>query len=195
MFTTFEAVEEVFAELAGGPLGRELPVRRRDDPHVDLHRLVASDALERALLQEAQELDLDRREISPISSRKEGAAVGLLEAPSRRPSAPVNAPRSCPNSSLSRSVSASAAQWSFTNGALARGLFWWIAWATAPCPCRFSPVMSTLAFDGATCSMTLKTSCITGLEPMMLSKLRRSVSAREARSPRDGASVARERGR
>ena len=39
----------------------EVAVGRGDDAHVDVQRLVAADALERALLQEAQELHLRRR--------------------------------------------------------------------------------------------------------------------------------------
>ena len=74
----------------------------------------------------------------------------------------MNAPRSWPNSSLSSRVSASAAQWSFTKGPLARGLRSWMAAAISSLPVPDSPVMSTLARDGATWATVLKTSCIGG---------------------------------
>ena len=53
--------------------------------HVDLDRLVAADALERALLQDAQELDLRRRRDLADLVEEERAAVGLLEAPGAPP--------------------------------------------------------------------------------------------------------------
>ena len=83
----------------------------------------------------------------------------------------MNEPRSCPNSSLSSSDSASAAQCSFTNGPVARGLRSWIAAAISSLPVPVSPVMSTLARDGATWATVLNTACIGGALPMMLSKL------------------------
>ncbi len=92
----------------------------------------------------------------------------------------MNEPRSCPNSSLSSSDSASAAQCSFTNGPLARGLRSWIAAAISSLPVPDSPVMSTLARDGAICATVLNTACIGAELPMMLSKL--YFSARRARS-------------
>ena len=46
-----------------------------------LMRLVAADALERALLQEAQQLDLDRRRDLADLVEEQRPAVGLLEAP------------------------------------------------------------------------------------------------------------------
>ena len=58
-----EAVVEVFAESARRDLGREVSVGRRDDANVDLERFVAADPFERALLEEAQEFDLDGRRI------------------------------------------------------------------------------------------------------------------------------------
>ena len=79
----------------------------------------------------------------------------------------MNAPFSWPKSSLSRRVSASAAQCSLTNGAFARGLFSWMACATSSLPVPLSPVMRTLARLGATCSMTSNTCCIAGLLPTM----------------------------
>ena len=76
-----EAVVEVLAEAPRRDLVGEVAVGRRDDADVDLHGLVAADALERALLEDAQELDLDRRRDLADLVEEERAAVGLLEAP------------------------------------------------------------------------------------------------------------------
>jgi hypothetical protein len=59
----------------------EVAVGGRDDAHVDLHGLVAADALELALLQHAQQLHLDGRGDLADLVEEERAAVGLLEAP------------------------------------------------------------------------------------------------------------------
>ena len=75
-----EAVVEILAELAGGDLLLEIPVRRRDHAHVDLDRLGAADALELALLQHAQQLDLHvGRQVADLVEEQR-AAVGQLEA-------------------------------------------------------------------------------------------------------------------
>ena len=75
-----EAVVEVLAEAALLHLGGEVAVRRGDDAHVDRDGLVAADALERPLLEHAEELHLHgRRDLADLVE-EERAAVGLLEA-------------------------------------------------------------------------------------------------------------------
>ncbi len=76
-----EAVEEVFAERAGGDELLEVAVGRRDEAHVDADRLDAADALELALLQRAQELDLHLDGDLANLVEEQRAAVGELEAP------------------------------------------------------------------------------------------------------------------
>ena len=99
---------------------------------------VAADALELALLEDAQQLGLDRRRDLADLVEEQRAAVGELEpAVLAPPIAPVNAPFSWPNSSLSSSDSASAAQWSLTNGPLgARASAGGSRARRAPCRCR-----------------------------------------------------------
>src|SRR5262249_10318443 len=53
-----QSVEEVFAERAARDELLEIPVGRRDEPHVDADRRDAADALDLALLKCAEELDL-----------------------------------------------------------------------------------------------------------------------------------------
>ncbi len=75
-----QPVIEIFAELPLGDHRLEVAVGRRHDAHVDLEGLVAADALELALLQGAEELDLDfHRQIADLVE-KEGPAIGQLEA-------------------------------------------------------------------------------------------------------------------
>ncbi len=73
--------------------------------------------------------------------------------PWRRSNAPVKAPFSWPKISLSSRVSGIAAQLIATNGNAARGLNWWMVWATSSLPVPDSPLMSTDADVGAACSM------------------------------------------
>ena len=76
-----EAVQQIGAESTGIDLGPQVPIGRRDDPHVDVHRLVAADALELALLQHAQELGLHRGRHLTDLVEEERATVRELEAP------------------------------------------------------------------------------------------------------------------
>ena len=74
-----DPVEQILAELLVRDHRRQVLVRRRDDPHVDLDRLGAADRRERALLQHAQELDLQRGGHVADLVEEERAAVGDLE--------------------------------------------------------------------------------------------------------------------
>ena len=76
-----DPVEQVLAELAGGDHRGEIAVRRRDDADVDLARLGVADAVERALLEHAQHLDLQRRRHVADLVEEERAEVGDLEQP------------------------------------------------------------------------------------------------------------------
>ena len=78
-----ESVVEVLAETARGHVGGEVAVRRGDEAHVDLDRLVAPHALERALLQHAQELHLRRHRDFADLVEEQRSAVRLLEAAER----------------------------------------------------------------------------------------------------------------
>ena len=83
----------------------------------------AADALERLLLEEPQQLGLQRRHHLADFVEEHRAAVGRSRAGRASAGrASVNAPRSWPNSSLSSSVSGSAEQVMFMNGRAARSL-------------------------------------------------------------------------
>ena len=98
--------------------------------------------------------------ISPISSRKMVPLLAVSKRPLRIVMAPVNEPFSWPNSSVSSSVSGSAAQLTLISGCGLRLLARCSASATSSLPVPDSPVMRTVASDGATLPMSLKTSSI-----------------------------------
>ena len=81
-----EPIEQVLAERARGDQLIELPIRRRDDADADADRLLAADALELAVLQDAQQLGLRRLVQVADLVEEDRAAVGQLEAaaPQRR---------------------------------------------------------------------------------------------------------------
>ena len=117
-----EPVEEIAAEPAAraASAGRST-LARGDDAHIDRQRLVAADAGEAAILDDAQQLLLHRERGGRDLVEEERAAIGQLEARGRRRAAPVKAPASWPKSSLSSRVSASAAQLTVRNGLSQRG--------------------------------------------------------------------------
>ena len=74
-----ETVVEVFTKSAGTDQGLEVLVGRSQDPDVDRDRLRAADALERHLLEHAQQLGLNLEvDVADLVEEKR-AAVGLLE--------------------------------------------------------------------------------------------------------------------
>jgi hypothetical protein len=76
-----QPVEQVGAELPRLHQLLERAVRRRDDPDVGPDHLRAPDALERLLLEHAQELRLEvERQVADLV-QEERAVVGELEAP------------------------------------------------------------------------------------------------------------------
>ena len=79
-----EAVEEVLAKGARLDALLEVLVRRGDHAHVALHRIVAADAIELPVGQDAQQPRLQvERHVADLVE-EERAAVGLLEAPAPR---------------------------------------------------------------------------------------------------------------
>ena len=96
-----QAVVQVLAEQALAHALLEILVRRRDDAHVRLDRLVAADAVERRRppARAAGASAVGRHVADLVEEQR--AAFGLLEAAAPLRCAPVNAPRSWPNSSHS----------------------------------------------------------------------------------------------
>jgi hypothetical protein len=75
-----QAEVQVLAEVALVDLLAQVAVGRRQHPHVDLDRLVAADPLDLALLEDAQQLGLQRDVELADLVEEDRAAVGLLEA-------------------------------------------------------------------------------------------------------------------
>ena len=76
-----QPVVQVFPEVPFLHPPQQVGVGRRDHPHVDLPGLVAADALERALLQGAQQLGLQARAHRADFVEEQRAAVRLLQPP------------------------------------------------------------------------------------------------------------------
>ena len=71
--------EEILAEPPRGHGGTQTLVRRRHQPHVDLHRRRSADALEAPLFERAQDLGLQRERQVADLVEEERAAVRHLE--------------------------------------------------------------------------------------------------------------------
>ena len=110
-----EPVVEVFAELArrGSSASRSRLVAAMTRTSTAIGRLLPS-SRELAILQHVEQLGLQERGISPISSSMIVPRLANSNLPTRDDCAPVKAPRSCPNSSLSSSSDGRAAQLTFT---------------------------------------------------------------------------------
>ena len=132
-----EPVEQVGAEPTLVDRAVQVLVRRRE--HADIHgdRPGAADPLDLALLQHAQQLDLevgrrDRRSRRGRWCRRRPARTGRSSARWR----PVKAPFSWPNSSLSTRPGEIAPQLTGTSGRSARRLSCGWRARSAPSPCR-----------------------------------------------------------
>src|SRR6185369_6630186 len=74
-----EPVIEVFAEAAAGHFGAQQPVGGGDDAHVERLGFAATDALDLALLQYAQQLGLQRQRHLRDFIEQQGATLRLFE--------------------------------------------------------------------------------------------------------------------
>ena len=119
---TRDPVPEVLAERAlARPSSRRSRCVAATMRTSTVHRALAADALERAVLQHAQQAHLRRRAAARRSRR--GTASRRRRArtsPARRATAPVKLPRSWPNSSESISSGGIAPQFTRRNGPAAR---------------------------------------------------------------------------
>ena len=93
-----EPIIQVFAKAVASATSSQVPIARGDHPRVDKERLRVADPLEFALLQHAQQLDLQLGRGGIDLVEKNGAGVGRLERPVRLAIAPVKLPRTWPKS-------------------------------------------------------------------------------------------------
>lgn len=94
-----QAVEQVLAELAGLHQRLQVLVSGGDDAHIDLDRYVAAHAIELAIGQHSQQAGLCVGGHVADLVEEQGAAVGLLEAPSAQVGGAGEGALSWPNSS------------------------------------------------------------------------------------------------
>ena len=162
-----ESIEQVLAKcFVGDPL-LEIPVRGRYDPDVHANGFRAAKPLIRRSSEHAQQLDLDVcRQVTDLVE-EDGRAIGELNRPICRASAPVKAPFSRPNSSLSRSVVGMAEQLTRTISCRHRALnsCKWVASNSLPVP--VSPYNSTVELVAATWRSCSRTRPSAGLRPTM----------------------------
>jgi hypothetical protein len=139
-----EPVEQVLAELALGDRRLEVAVAGGDDAHVDRLAHAAADALERALLEHAEELGWRAGAISLISSSR-ACPVGELEAAAAHLVGPGERALLVPKSSDSEQVLAQRGAVDGEHRRSRRSLAAWIARATTSLPVPLSPRISTVA--------------------------------------------------
>src|SRR5580704_5817644 len=75
-----EPVKQILAKMMVSHLAQQVPVGGCDDPGIDPDRLITADPLEALLLNEAQELGLQRRAQISNLVEEHGATVGGLQA-------------------------------------------------------------------------------------------------------------------
>ena len=141
-------------------------MRRRDDAHVDRERLGAADALERALLEHAQQLGLRLgRHVADLVEEDRAAVRGLEAADAARVGAGERALLVAEELALEE-LAAIAAQLTATNGPRCRALRWCSACATSSLPVPLSPRISTVRSVSATFWIVSKTPRIAVPEPI-----------------------------
>ncbi len=158
-----EAVEQVFAESAGGDFFGQVAVRGRDDAAHRCARVSVPPTRSNSRCWRTRRiLAWADSGSSPTSSRKMVPPAARSNRPGFWRSAPVKAPRSWPNSSLSTRPSGNAPQLTRMNGPSARLEWRWSASATSSLPVPLSPTIKTGASVAAARPIALKTSRIDG---------------------------------
>lgn len=119
-------IEPVIQIVAKGSLfhqGCQIFVGGGHHANIHLDFLAAAHALELALLQNAQQFDLEiRRQLRYFIQKERAARPACSKRPRRMATAPVKEPFSCPKSSLSSTPGFSAMQFTEIKGLSLRGL-------------------------------------------------------------------------
>ena len=164
-FDDLEPVVEVLAELAAQHHRLEIAVGGRDHAHVDVDLLVAAKLGELGVLQDVQQLGLQRRLHLADLVEEDRAGVRLLElADARRRGAGEGALLVAEQLALEQLRRQRGAVHLHERRACAVER-WWIARATSSLPTPLSPRISTVTSLSATCSMMSATCRIAGLSP------------------------------
>jgi hypothetical protein len=116
-----QTIVEILAEGSFLESRLQVPVGGGDDPDIHGQGPGAPHALEAALLQDAEQLDLQAHGQIADLVQEQAAPSASSKRPFLVAAAPVKAPFSWPNSSLSRSACGKAAQLMRINGPAARG--------------------------------------------------------------------------
>ena len=172
-----EAVVQVLAEPAGVDLVEQVAVGGGDDPGVDLDGLGVADALELALLEDAEQLHLELGRGAVDLVEEDGAGVRRLE--------PAGAVLDGAGERALDVAEQLAFEQALGQGpavdadvrAGRRGLRSWMARAISSLPVPVSPTIRTHARDGATRRVVRATSRIAAPEPITPGRVDGSASA------------------
>ena len=121
-----QAVIEIFAEAPGGDFLAQAAVGGRDHAHIEAIGVRAAQALDLALLQNPQQLGLQRQRNLGDLIEQQGAALRLLELAGVRGVRAGEAPRSQPNSMASSMFSGNGGAIDRDEGCAARGEWRWM---------------------------------------------------------------------
>ncbi len=172
-----EPVIQVFPEPADLDLLEQVAVGRGDDPGVDLLGVVVADPLELALLQDAEQLDLELGRGAVDLVEEDAAGVGRLEpAGAVVDGAGERALDVAEQLALEQALGQRAAV-DPDVGPVDRGLRSWMARAISSLPVPVSPTIRTQAREGATWRVVRTTSCKPALPPMMPGRAGSSTAA------------------
>ena len=174
-----QPVVQIFAKMALAHPLFQVDVRSRDDAHVHFHGFRAAQALEFALLQDAQEFGLQFERQFADLIQEQRAVVGLLKTPiALLHGAREGAFDMAEQLGFSR-FSGSALQLTATMGCAARGLAICMARAAISLPVPVSPVISTVQRRGPTRRMMRSISSMARLSPTRdVSTARRAFAVR-----------------
>ena len=188
-----QPVVEIGAERAVRDGGREIAVRRRETRTSTRGRPVAADALELALLEDAQQRDLRLRRQLAHLVEEDRAAVGGLEPPDAALQRAGEGAALVSRTARTRSASGGIApQFTRTNGPAARAERSWMARAISSLPVPVSPRISTVASVGATRATRASTRRSAGDSPTMSAKAPSSAPTGGASArPRNRGTIAR----
>src|SRR4051794_19983949 len=87
-----DAIPQILTKGAAGDHSREIAMRGSDDPYIDMNGMLAADALNESILQDAQQANLCRQRQLADFVQKERAAVGPLEPALPRVCGPCETP-------------------------------------------------------------------------------------------------------
>ncbi len=160
-----EAIIEIIPKPALPHHFLQVAIGGGDDAHIHLLGPIAPYGFELPGLQNPENLGLDRQGEFADFIQKHGAPVGHQKASVFTNGGPGKGAPFMPEEFALQQGLGQGGAIDHHEGAGARGLFRWMAWATSSLPVPVSPRSSTVASEGATISRSWKISRMRGEEP------------------------------